>query len=209
MRSHKLVMSLAFVAATLTSPAATANSLAFQGVTFEMLASDNVLTLNIYNALNAAGDWLGINSLAAFEVKSANTTNGTVTTTNTSRDWVYAAGGVNNGGSIDCGGGDTASSCFNAMSGGVLDPAPLSGSSPTSDPMSWTIQYGAPVNLSAPSLKVLFLDSSGEKQGSLLSMTIPASPVPEPEVYAMIGVGLAVLGWVGRRKRVTAQDVPA
>lgn len=209
MRYQKLLMSLTVVAATLAPPAATANSLTFQGVTFEMLASDNVLTLNIYDALNAAGDWLGINSLAAFEVKSANTTNGTVTSTNTSRDWMYAAGGVNNGGSVDCGGGDSASSCFNAMSGGALDPAPLSGSSPTSDPMSWTIQYGAPVNLSAPSLKVLFLDSSGEKQGSLLSMTIPASPVPEPEVYAMIGIGLALLGWVGRRKRMSAQGTAA
>ena len=84
MRYQKLLMSLTVVAATLAPPAATANSLTFQGVTFEMLASDNVLTLNIYDALNAAGDWLGINSLAAFEVKSANTTNGTVTSTNIS-----------------------------------------------------------------------------------------------------------------------------
>jgi PEP-CTERM motif-containing protein len=30
------------------------------------------------------------------------------------------------------------------------------------------------------------------------------SPVPEPEIYAMLGVGLGLLGWVGRRKR--AQD---
>lgn len=28
-----------------------------------------------------------------------------------------------------------------------------------------------------------------------------AAPVPEPEVYAMMGVGLGLLGWIGRRKR--------
>jgi hypothetical protein len=28
------------------------------------------------------------------------------------------------------------------------------------------------------------------------------SPIPEPEIYAMMGVGLALLGWVGRRKKL-------
>lgn len=28
------------------------------------------------------------------------------------------------------------------------------------------------------------------------------APIPEPEIYAMLGVGLAMLGWVGRRKRL-------
>ena len=27
------------------------------------------------------------------------------------------------------------------------------------------------------------------------------SPVPEPEIYAMMGVGLGLLGWVARRKK--------
>jgi len=30
------------------------------------------------------------------------------------------------------------------------------------------------------------------------------APVPEPEIYAMMGLGLGLLGWVGRRKRLQA-----
>ena len=196
MKCVKSIASLAFVMATLAPGAVTANSLTFQNVTFEMLASGNVLTLNIYNAPGANGGWFGIQSLASFEVKNVNTTNGLVTDTNTGRAWVYAAGGVNNGGAVGCGGGDTASSCFNAKldaNDANLNPAGLSNT------MSWEITYGAPVDLSAPSLKVMFLDGSGAKQGSLLSAVVP---VPEPEIYAMMGVGLALLGWMGRRNKL-------
>jgi hypothetical protein len=30
------------------------------------------------------------------------------------------------------------------------------------------------------------------------------APVPEPEIYAMLGVGLGLMGWVGRRKKLQA-----
>lgn len=30
------------------------------------------------------------------------------------------------------------------------------------------------------------------------------TPIPEPEIYAMMGVGLGLLGWVGRRKKLQA-----
>lgn len=30
------------------------------------------------------------------------------------------------------------------------------------------------------------------------------SPVPEPEIYAMLGVGLGLMGWVGRRRKLQA-----
>jgi hypothetical protein len=26
--------------------------------------------------------------------------------------------------------------------------------------------------------------------------------IPEPEIYAMLGVGLGLIGWVGRKKRL-------
>ena len=32
--------------------------------------------------------------------------------------------------------------------------------------------------------------------------TPPVSPVPEPEIYAMFGLGLGLMGWVGRRKKL-------
>jgi hypothetical protein len=30
------------------------------------------------------------------------------------------------------------------------------------------------------------------------------APVPEPEIYAMLGVGLGLMGWVGRRRKLQA-----
>ncbi len=34
-----------------------------------------------------------------------------------------------------------------------------------------------------------------------LSFSAVAAPVPEPEIYAMMGLGLGLMGWVGRRRR--------
>ena len=31
----------------------------------------------------------------------------------------------------------------------------------------------------------------------------PVSPVPEPEIYAMMGLGLGLLAWIGRRKKLS------
>jgi hypothetical protein len=30
------------------------------------------------------------------------------------------------------------------------------------------------------------------------------APIPEPEIYAMLGIGLGLMGWVGRRKKLQA-----
>ena len=30
----------------------------------------------------------------------------------------------------------------------------------------------------------------------------PTAPVPEPEIYAMLGVGLGLMGWIGRRRKL-------
>jgi hypothetical protein len=38
--------------------------------------------------------------------------------------------------------------------------------------------------------------SGGFDQGN------PTAPIPEPEIYAMMAVGLGLLGWVGRRKKL-------
>jgi hypothetical protein len=36
----------------------------------------------------------------------------------------------------------------------------------------------------------------------LASVTAAVAPVPEPEIYAMMGLGLGLLGWIGRRKKL-------
>jgi len=33
-------------------------------------------------------------------------------------------------------------------------------------------------------------------------MYASAAPVPEPEIYAMMGLGLGLMGWAGHRKRL-------
>lgn len=85
--------------------------------------------------------------------------------------------------------------------------------------MSWTIDFeGTNLNLFGvspgtnptksdygiigPHVKVDFWNSSDSKQGSLLSLNV--TPVPEPEIYAMMGLGLGLLGWVGRRRKLQA-----
>jgi len=41
----------------------------------------------------------------------------------------------------------------------------------------------------------------GAYSGGFGMLATAVSPTPEPEIYAMMGVGLAVMGWVGRRRR--------
>jgi len=38
--------------------------------------------------------------------------------------------------------------------------------------------------------------------GGIEVFTISVTPVPEPEIYAMMAVGLGLLGWIGRRRRL-------
>ena len=36
------------------------------------------------------------------------------------------------------------------------------------------------------------------------SSNVSVTPIPEPEIYAMMGIGLGLLGWVGRRRKLQA-----
>jgi hypothetical protein len=55
------------------------------------------------------------------------------------------------------------------------------------------------------SVKGRFVDANGRKVGALVSENVTlTSPVPEPEIYAMMGLGLGLIGWVGRRKKRAA-----
>jgi hypothetical protein len=85
--------------------------------------------------------------------------------------------------------------------------------------MSWTINFtGTDINLYGvspgtdpedfgiigPHLKVDFYKTLSQTKatGDLLSLNL--APVPEPEIYAMLGVGLGLMGWVGRRRKLQA-----
>ena len=40
--------------------------------------------------------------------------------------------------------------------------------------------------------------------GPIVVASVNVAPVPEPEIYAMMGLGLGLLGWIGRRKNSRA-----
>jgi hypothetical protein len=198
MKLKTLLAVLAFVGGTVPSASAlaTTNSLTFQGVTFEIMSSGNLLTLNIYDALSGGtGNWTNVQYLSAFEFHDygGSITSAQVTSTNTGVTWTNSDGGVNSSGT-GCGGGGSSFDCFVASS-----PASLT------DVMTWTIQFfGTSLNWEAPSFKVSFLENLTDTKptGDHLSRTIPpVSAIPEPEIYAMMGIGLGVLGWLRRKKK--------
>jgi hypothetical protein len=203
MKLGKLALApIAAAAAIAFATPAIANSLLFQGVTFNTQAVDSdTLQLSILNATSATGNWTGVDFLKAFEIKDIGAvSSATVVSQPVGTNWTV---NVENGlaaNTLGCGTGGTGGACFY-----TTPPATLT------DSMSWTIDFaGTNLNFSAPHLKVQFMTGINDTspQGSLLSQTVPA--IPEPETYAMMLAGLSLLGFVARRrKQVLGNLVPA
>jgi hypothetical protein len=105
-------------------------------------------------------------------------------------DWTLSSSELNANG---CGGGSHVgmSLCY---SGGHVALA---------DNMVFQFTFtGGDTKLASPHVKVNFFNGDGDKKvGSLLGANIPmAAPVPEPETYAMLLGGLAVMGALARRR---------
>jgi len=170
---------------------ATANTLTFQGVTFETLASGSTLQLTITNALTGGtGNWADVNFLKAFEIKGIGDVSGATLagwTANIDNGLASAAG---------CTTGGTPGACFTSTAVALTDL------------MTFSIAFaGTNLNFDAPNLKVQFLTGQYDSKatGDLLSQTIP--PIPEPEIYAMMAIGMGVVGWAARRKKLIATTV--
>ena len=189
MKLEKSVLPLVALALTAAwaTPAA-ANTLTFQGVTFETLAVDaDTMSLRITNALSGGtGNWADINYLSAFEIKDIGNVTGA-----TLFGWTV---NVDNGLSANagCTTGGTNGACFFSAPAKAL-----------TDDMLFTMDFtGSDLDFSAPHLKVQFFEGLGQDKatGDLLSQSIPA--VPEPETYALMGLGLGLMGFMARRRRV-------
>ncbi len=72
-----------------------------------------------------------------------------------------------------------------------------------SDDMVFKFSFnGGATDFSSPHVKVNFFGDNGDRKvGSLLSENIPLAPVPEPQTYAMMLGGLAVMGAMARRRK--------
>ena len=192
---------VAAMAMAIGAPAAASNSLSFQGVTFETLAlGDGTLQFSILGATGATGNWTGIRYLEAFQFKNLGDLTGA--TILQPSDSAFSVMPVSFGSpelnAHGCSGGNSGGACFSA------------GASPLdlTDTMQWVIRFsGAGLHFDLPHLKVNFWtqDTDTKATGSLLSMDIPASPIPEPRSHAMLLAGLGMLGfWARRAKRGAA-----
>lgn len=188
------------VAGFLTMAAASANTLTYQGVTFNTWAVDSdTMGLSIENALNATGNWAGIGYLSAFEIKNLGG-GGVASAAVVSGPGAFVAN-VNNGLSANsgCVTGGTPGACFFSSPALAL-----------TNSMTWIIDFtpsSGVLDFSDPHLKVQFLTRAGDKKatGDLLSQNIPA--VPEPETLAMLLAGLGLLGWRVRSNKLRASDL--
>jgi len=186
MNLSRTLISAAIAASAFAASPAGANSLTYQGVTFETMALDaDTLQLSVLNATSATGDWTGINYLKAFELKDiGNVTGATLAGWSVSVDNGLAAFGCTTGG--------TNGACFSSTPAASL-----------TNNMVYTIDFtGTNLDFSAPHLKVEFLTGLNDvqKTGDLLSQTIPTA-VPEPETYALMMAGLGAMGFVARPRK--------
>jgi len=119
-------------------------------------------------------------------------------------DWSQTFGSISNGGGSGCGGSNSGFVCFESVSKGVFA---VDGDFNGADWGNYTFEFSVTL---ADANKFFtkpegghvgagYADATGN--GSSYGITSVAM-VPEPEIYAMMGVGLGLLGWVRRRKRL-------
>lgn len=174
-----------------------AGTLEYQGVTFTSSWTGKVLTLEI-DASHPTGDWSTATALGALQLKDLGSFDNVTLTAapGGATNWTLSSHELNANG---CAGGG------HAGMGLCYSGAPVA----LSDDMvfQFTFTGGAPAPVS-PHLKVNFVGADGgRKVGSLLSENIPAgvAPVPEPQSYAMLAGGLAVMGAFARRRKARAR----
>jgi hypothetical protein len=178
------------LAVSLTSLGAKANTLTLQNVTFSTAdLGGGQLQLTIDNALNANGNWTGINYLESFALNNI----GTFATASLT-GFNYQSGGLSNGSATGCNGNGAGFACF------LASPGPLQ----LSNHMVFDISFsGGTTNFDLPSLKIDFWANSFQTKstGDLLSQSIGQTPLPAALPLFATGLGaMGLFGWWRKRK---------
>jgi hypothetical protein len=182
---------------------AQAGTLAYQGVTFTSSWTDKVLTLEV-DAAHPTGDWAAATTIGALQLKDIGAFDSVTLSAAPGGvgNWTLSSKELNANG---CGGGAHAGASL-CLSG---DHVALS------DNMVFKFTFkGGATDFSSPNLKVnLFSGLGGRKVGGMLGENIPlaltqapapvpaAQAVPEPQTFAMMFGGLALMGAVRRRRK--------
>lgn len=181
--------SLALALAAGFAASASAGTLTYQGVTFTSSFTDNVLTLEI-DAAHRTGDWANATMIGALQLKDVGRFDSVALTAapGGASNWTLSSSELNANG---CAGGAHVGMglCYSGKHIALTDNMVF----------QFTFTGGAQ-DLTSPHVKVNFFDGDGgRKVGSLLSENI--APVPEPQTYAMLFGGLAVMGALARRRK--------
>jgi hypothetical protein len=171
------------------SATASAGTLNYQGVTFTSSWSGNVLTLEI-DAAHPTGDWLTATTLGALQLKDIGSFSSVSLTSapGAAMSWTLSSNELSANG-CDGGAHVGTSLCYSGTHVSLTD-----------DMIFQFTFAGGTTDFTSPHLKVeMFNGAGGDKVGSLLSENIPA--VPEPQTYALMFGGLAVLGALARRRK--------
>jgi hypothetical protein len=183
---------LALLLAAGWASSASAGVLTYDGVTFTATRTGSTLSIEI-DAAHPSGGWANAKTIGAIQVQGVGKFDSVSLTQapGAASGWAFVGRELGGGG---CAGGLQPDK-FACYSGTHVALA---------DDMIFKFAFtGTKFDLGDPSLKVLFFDADGKKNGSLLSQNIETSTgteVPEPATTALILGGIGLMGLARRRK---------